>query len=90
MVCVGQAGQLDDGFSVFFSVAMEQWTLFWIVVHGTNHQVIQDDITGQIEEPVNGWAIANGFGVSPCPVTLMYGASHIRFIGTWVVRFVGG
>ena len=38
-------------------------------------QVIQDDVTGQIEEPVNGWAMVDGFGVSPCPVTLMYGAS---------------
>lgn len=37
-------------------------------------QVITDDITGQIEEPVNGWAMVDGFGVSPCPVTLMYGS----------------
>eukprot|EP00438_Fugacium_kawagutii_P030294 Skav235057 [mRNA] locus=scaffold3697:181805:186799:- [translate_table: standard] len=39
-------------------------------------QVIQDDITGQIDEPVTGWAKVDGFGVSPCPVTLMYGALH--------------
>jgi len=37
-------------------------------------QVIRDEITGQIDEPVNGWAVASGFTVSPCPVTLMYGA----------------
>ncbi|CAK8988667.1 unnamed protein product [Durusdinium trenchii] len=37
-------------------------------------QVIVDEITGEITEPVNGWAFANGFGVEPCPVTLMYGS----------------
>eukprot|EP00434_Breviolum_minutum_P038463 symbB.v1.2.034118.t1/scaffold4161.1/size43725/2 len=37
-------------------------------------QVIRDEITGQIDEPVNGWAVASGFTVSPCPVTLMYGS----------------
>ncbi|CAE7823884.1 unnamed protein product [Symbiodinium microadriaticum] len=37
-------------------------------------EVIVDDITGITVEPINGWADAGGFGVAPCPVSLMYGA----------------
>ncbi|CAJ1405152.1 unnamed protein product, partial [Effrenium voratum] len=37
-------------------------------------EVILNDITGEITEPVNGWALAEGFTVAPCPVSLMYGA----------------
>jgi len=53
-----------------FTPATSVPDLRWFVLA---KEVLVDDITGVTTEPINGWSEASGFGVAPCPVTLMYG-----------------